>query len=100
MVMRNRESLSESLVGLGFSVLPSSANFVFARHEKRGGAELAAALRQRAVLARHFAKPERIAPYLRITVGSETEIERLLGALEKILGEGESESATQAGRGR
>jgi histidinol-phosphate aminotransferase len=86
MVARNRESLTESLAGLGFSVLPSSANFVFARHEKRGGAELAAALRERAVLARHFAKPERIAPYLRISVGTEREIERLLSALKAILG--------------
>ena len=49
------------------------------------GAELAAALRARAVLARHFAEPERIAPYLRISVGSEREIARLLSALEDIL---------------
>ena len=86
LVRRNRESLTESLAGLGFSVLPSSANFVFARHEKRGGAELAAALRQRAVLARHFANPERVAPYLRISVGTEAEIARLLSALKDILG--------------
>jgi histidinol-phosphate aminotransferase len=84
-VMRNREKLSAGLAGLGFSVLPSSANFVFARHEKRGGAELAAALRERAVLVRHFAKPARIAPYLRISVGSEGEIARLLSVLEGIL---------------
>ena len=86
LVRRNRQTLSEGLAGLGFSVLPSSANFVFARHDWRGGAELAAALRQRAVLARHFAKPERIAPYLRISVGSEAEIARLLSALQDILG--------------
>ncbi len=85
MVMRNRDKLSEGLAGLGFAVLPSSANFVFARHEKRDGAELAAALRERAVLARHFAKPARIAPYLRITVGAEGEIARLLSALKDIL---------------
>ncbi len=85
-VMRNRERLSAGLAGLDFSVLPSAANFVFARHERRGGAELAAALRERAVLARHFAKPERIAPYLRISVGSEGEIARLLSALEGVLG--------------
>jgi len=85
MVMGNRERLSAGLAALGFSVLPSSANFVFARHEKRDGAELAAALRARAVLARHFAEPARIAPYLRISVGSEREIARLLSALEDIL---------------
>ena len=86
-VTRNRQSLSDSLAGLGFSVLPSAANFVFARHEKRGGAELAAALWCRAVLVRHFAEPERIAPYLRISVGSEAEIARLLSALGEILSE-------------
>ena len=90
MVMRNREALSEGLARLGFAVLPSSANFVFARHEKREGAELAAALRERAVLVRHFAKPARIAPYLRISVGSEGEIARLLAALTAILGDGGS----------
>lgn len=84
-VMRNRETLSAGLARLGFAVLPSSANFVFARHESRDGAELARALRERAVLVRHFAKP-RIAPYLRITVGSQAEIERLLSALAAILG--------------
>jgi len=85
-VIRNRETLSKGLAALGFSVLPSSANFVFARHEERGGAELTAALRARAVLTRHFAQPPRIAPYLRISVGSEGEIARLLAALEDILG--------------
>jgi histidinol-phosphate aminotransferase len=88
MVMRNRAILSEGLARLGFAILPSSANFVFARHEKRDGAELTAALRQRAVLVRHFAKPARIAPYLRISVGSEAEIARLLTALTGILGGG------------
>jgi histidinol-phosphate aminotransferase len=85
-VTRNRELLRSGLVDLGFSVLPSAANFVFARHEKCGGAELAAALRQRAVLVRHFARPARIAPYLRISVGSEGEIARLLSALKDVLG--------------
>jgi histidinol-phosphate aminotransferase len=89
MVIGNRERLSQGLAALGFAVLPSAANFVFARHEQRGGAELTAALRARAVLARHFAEPARIAPYLRISVGSEGEIARLLSALKEILsGEG------------
>jgi histidinol-phosphate aminotransferase len=85
-VMRNREIMRDGLADLGFSILPSAANFVFARHATREGAELAAALRERAVLVRHFAKPARIAPYLRITVGSEAEIGRLLSALAAILG--------------
>ena len=86
LVIDNRERLSAGLADLGFSVLPSSANFVFARHDKLGGAELTAALRTRAVLVRHFAQPPRIAEYLRISVGSESEIARLLSALKDTLG--------------
>jgi len=67
-VVAAREAMTRELVKLGFVVLPSSANFVFARHPQRGGAELAAALRERAVLVRHFNKP-RTAPWLRITAG-------------------------------
>jgi histidinol-phosphate aminotransferase len=83
-VLELREKLTEGLVRLGFSVPPSSTNFVFARHASRGGAELAAALREKAVLVRHFAKP-RISEYLRITVGTERENARLLQALGEIL---------------
>ena len=70
---------------MGFEVLPSSANFLFARHPAHAGAALAAALRDRAVLVRHFSA-ERIADYLRITIGSEAELARLTAALEEILG--------------
>jgi histidinol-phosphate aminotransferase len=80
-----REKLTEGLGRLGFSVMPSSTNFVFARHPGRGGTELAAALREKAVLVRHFAKP-RISDYLRITVGTERENARLFQALAEILG--------------
>jgi histidinol-phosphate aminotransferase len=84
-VMRARARLGEGLVRLGCSTLPSSANFVFASHPAWRGAELAAALREKAVLVRHFAKP-RTADYLRITVGTEAEIARLLQALAEIVG--------------
>jgi len=68
------------LIRLGFIVLPSSANFVFARHPARGGAEFAAWLREHAVLVRHFNRP-RTAPYLRISVGSEDDARRLIAAV-------------------
>jgi len=84
-VMEGRARLAGGLGQLGFEVLPSAANFVFARHPAHQGAELATALRQRAVIVRHFAAP-RIADYLRITVGTDTQIERLLSALSDILG--------------
>src|SRR6266567_2294725 len=66
-VIEGRARLTRGLVRLGFEVLPSAANFVFARHPAQEGAALATALRQRAVIVRHFAAP-RIADHLRITV--------------------------------
>jgi histidinol-phosphate aminotransferase len=83
-VIENRQRMAQGLVQLGFEVLPSAANFVFARHPGRAGAALAAALREHAVLVRHFAKP-RIADYLRITVGTGAQIDRLLSVLPNIL---------------
>jgi histidinol-phosphate aminotransferase len=74
-VVANREAMTRELIGLGF-----------ARHPARGGAELAAALRERAVLVRHFNKP-RTASYLRITVGTEDDTRRLIAAATDILGE-------------
>jgi histidinol-phosphate aminotransferase len=85
-VMRNRARMTGALGQLGFEVLPSSANFVFARHRDRSGQALAAALRERAVLVRHFSAP-RIADFLRITVGSEHDLDRLIDSLTAILSE-------------
>lgn len=84
-VIEGRGRLTAGLEALGFAVLPSSANFVFARHGARGGAELAAALRERAVIVRHFGAA-RTADYLRITVGTPAQTQRLLDALGEILG--------------
>ncbi len=83
-VIEGRGRLTAGLAGLGFEILPSAANFVFARHPEREGAGLAAALRERAVIVRHFAAP-RIADYLRITVGTDEQVDRLLAALSEIL---------------
>ena len=83
-IMKNRADLTAALVRLGFEVLPSSANFVFARHPDRSGQALAAALRERAVLVRHFTTP-RIFDHLRITIGSEAELARLTDALREVL---------------
>ena len=83
-VMRGRDDLTAALARLGFDVLPSHANFVFARHPGRSGQALAAALRERAILVRHFTAP-RISDYLRITVGSDSDLARLVEALRDIL---------------
>ena len=84
-VIEERDRLTRELTRLGFDVLPSAANFVFARHRSHQGAALATALRERAVIVRHFAAP-RIADFLRITVGSDGQIDQLLSALSDILG--------------
>jgi len=87
-IIANRAMLAEGLEARGFAVLPSCANFVFARHPAHAGAALAAGLRERAVLVRHFSAP-RIRDYLRITVGTAHEVEQLLAALDAVLaGEG------------
>ena len=83
-MIEGRERLNRGLVRLGFDVLPSCGNFVFARHPAHEGAALATALRQRAVIVRHFPAP-RIADYLRITVGTDAQIDRLLSALSDIM---------------
>lgn len=83
-IMAGRAAMTQALVGLGFVVLPSSANFVFARHPAYDGADLAAALRAQAVLVRHFNKP-RTAPYLRITIGTDDDLSRLIAAATQIL---------------
>jgi histidinol-phosphate aminotransferase len=83
-IIASREALVRALSGLGFEVLPSLANFVFARHPRRGGAELAAELRKHGVLVRHFTKP-RIADFLRITVGTEDQNARLIALARQLI---------------
>ncbi|UPJ65421.1 histidinol-phosphate transaminase [Bradyrhizobium sp. 191] len=84
-VIEGRERLTRGLKQAGFEVLPSQANFVFARHPAHDGAALAAALRQQAVIVRHFGAA-RISDHLRITVGTDEQTDRLLSALSRILG--------------
>lgn len=83
-ITASRARLAEELEGLGFEVLPSNANFVFARHSTHKGADLAAALRARGVLVRHFQKP-RIEDYLRITIGTDEECDRLVAELTALV---------------
>lgn len=84
-VVGSRESLCRALAGHGFEVLPSAANFVFARHPLRDAAELAAELRARRIIVRHFRLP-RIDQFLRITVGTDAQCRALTDAIAAILG--------------
>ena len=76
--------LAGALSELDFEVLPSVANFVFARHRRRGGAHLAAQLRENGVLVRHFQNP-RIEDFVRITVGTEDQNNRLIAELRSFI---------------
>ena len=78
-VIDSREALSASLQALGFEVLPSAANFVFARHPRHDAGQIASTLRER-VIVRHF-KQARIDQFLRITIGSPEQNQALLDAL-------------------
>ena len=80
----SREWVTEALTALGFEVLPSAANFVFARHSSRDGQELAAQLREQGVLVRHFKQP-RIDQFLRISIGTEEQNQRLIDALKRCI---------------
>jgi histidinol-phosphate aminotransferase len=83
-VMNSRATLSTALEKLGFAVLPSGANFVFARHPQHDAEQLAAGLRQRGVIVRHFKRP-RIDQHLRITIGTDAQCQSLVEALSEIL---------------
>ena len=83
-VINSRETLTAELQSLGFDVLPSAANFIFTRHPAHDAAQLAAALRSRSIIVRHFKLP-RIDQHLRITIGTEAECAALVGALREIL---------------
>lgn len=79
-----RADLQRRLGGLGFEVIPSTANFVLARHPACEGKVLVQALRSRKIIVRHFSTP-RIDACLRITVGTSEQIDALIEALVEIL---------------
>ena len=83
-VIATRGALVGALAAQGFDVLPSAANFVFARHPGRDAAGLALALRERGIIVRHFRAP-RIDQFLRITVGTDEQCATLVAALKEIL---------------
>ncbi len=82
-IIATRDKTAAKLKVLGFELCDSKTNFLFARHPKIGGAKLYAALREAGILVRYFAKP-RIDDYVRITVGSDFEMDALVDALKTI----------------
>lgn len=84
LVVENREALALDLEELGFSVLPSVANFLFIKHGAIPGVEIFDALRKQGVIVRRWDKP-RIKDYLRISVGTPAQCARLIDTLRTVL---------------
>ena len=84
-VIATRDLLIKDMQALDFEVLPSGANFIFAKHKSRDGAELTAKLREQNIIIRHFKNPSRISPFLRITIGTNLQSQQLVSALTEIL---------------
>jgi histidinol-phosphate aminotransferase len=82
-VVASRERLAAGLTALGFEVVPSAANLLFARHEGYDAATLVARLREKEIFVRHFKAP-RIDQHLRISIGTDAECDILLDALREI----------------
>ena len=83
-IISSRESLMKEMTTLGFETIPSSANFIFTKHESKFAADIAEYLRENAIIVRYFNKP-RIDNYLRITVGTDAECKALIDALKAYL---------------
>ena len=84
-VIKTREWTKNELAGLGFEFGDSKSNFIFARHPKMSGQALFEKLKAEQVFVRHFSKPERIADYLRISIGTDLQMQKLISILERIL---------------
>ncbi|MBE6645033.1 MAG: histidinol-phosphate transaminase [Ruminococcaceae bacterium] len=85
-IEENREYTRDALIALGFSVLPSKANFLFAAHPEISGEKLYLRLKEEGILVRHFSK-DRIKEYNRITVGTRGDMDALLEKIRIILRE-------------
>ncbi|MFN3905418.1 MAG: histidinol-phosphate transaminase [Acinetobacter junii] len=83
-VIASREKLVANLTELGFKVLPSKANFIFATHSLHDAAQLAEKLREQGIIVRYFNKP-RINQFLRITIGTDEQNQRLVDTLKMLI---------------
>ncbi len=85
-IIHTRENAKKRLKALGFSFPDAQANFIFATHQRKRAADIFEALKKRGIFVRYFNSP-RIDNYLRITVGTDEQMEKLYAALEEICGQ-------------
>jgi len=83
-IIASRHWLINELTDLGFDILPSAANFIFAKHTGYDAEKLTRELRKEGVIVRHF-KHERVKQFLRITIGTQAENQQFLAILETLL---------------
>ena len=83
-IIEQREWLRNKLAGMGFSVIPSSGNFLFVRHQSRPAGEIYRALVERNIFVRYFSD-RCVCEYLRITIGTSEQLQRLVDLLKEIL---------------
>ena len=83
-IIQTRTWTAEQLETLGFTVLPSRTNFLFAKTDRMDGGELYMALKQKGILVRHFSNPK-IDQYNRITIGTKAQMERFIDTIKQIL---------------
>ena len=83
-IQETRAWTAEQLRNLGFEVLPSSTNFVFAKTNKMDGGELYMALKEKGILVRHFTNP-RICQYNRITIGTPGQMQAFIDTVKEVL---------------
>ena len=84
-IIQARIFLEKELLLMGFSTLPSGANFIFTKHRSIDAVTIFKKLRESGVIVRHFEKPERISQHLRITIGTHEEMRKFVSILKVII---------------
>ena len=84
-IIQARIFLEKELLLMGFETLPSGANFIFTKHRSKDAVMIFKKLRESGVIVRHFNEPERISPYLRITIGTQDEMREFVSILKTII---------------
>ncbi|MBQ7559829.1 MAG: histidinol-phosphate transaminase [Synergistaceae bacterium] len=84
-IKKIRDDTKNNLREIGFEVLDSSANFLFARHEKISGEKIFEELKRKKIMIRHFSRPERITNFNRITIGTPEQMKIFLEAIEGVV---------------